>query len=484
MPQEFLMHPVLCLVNMVGDTNDGAEQRRVDRRDVLRTAGAATLASLAGYTSRTQQTELEMWLGYITESASQRKYTMDLVKRAEEEFDLTINVTGVAYSNFSKEFQAASAAGDLPHLVDLQTNPEILSGVGRPIESLFKGSNTDSKVSDKILEPMKVWGQQLIGERKIMGWPLGIRPHFPIWRADWLEQAEISPDEVDYTSGSKHYRKDLSNIYEQLKQTELGNKKGYYPSATGMKHSDAEYAEMYIPQFGGSLTGVVSEDGTEATVNSKAARDAIQMQVDFIEKGYFHNNAVNQGDEEVTSLQFAGKVAENQLQDIADLWSSYREQQPQAMKNGRYVFSVPHNGGTKATLSWYVSIGFIDDAFNNQRELDTAAKFVDWWATQEQNVLGNAQKLGIIPANPEVIRNNDWFGKTDLHESIWRGAGLKTFNEFEQATVPAVPGGSAITYDIPAQMYQRILTQDWSVERATNWAAEQINSVLAEHGRR
>ena len=477
------MPAAMCFGIMVENTKVG-ESRHVNRRNVLRTAGAATLGGLAGYTRRAQPTQLEMWLGYITESASQRKYTMDLVKRAQEEFDLSINVTGVAYSNFAKEFQAASAAGKLPHLVDLQTNPEVLSGVGRPIESLFTGSKTDSKVSDKILEPMKVWGQQLTGNRKIMGWPLGIRPHFPIWRMDWLEQAGIAREEVDHTSGSKHYRNDLPGIYDRLKQTDLGGQNGYYPSATGMKQSDAEYAEMYISQFGGSLTGVVSEDGTKATVNSKAARDAIQMQVDFIDQGYFHNNAVNQGDEEVTSLQFAGKVAENQLQDIADIWSSYREQQTQAMNNGEYVVSVPHNGGTKSTLSWYVSIGFIDDAFSNQQELDAAAEFVDWWATQEQNVLGNAQHLGIIPANPEVIRNNSWFGKTDLHKNIWRGAGLKTLNEFEQATVPAVPGGTSITYDIPAQMYQRILTQGWSVQRATNWAAQQINSVLAEHGRR
>ena len=470
------------------DTGVGDDTPSANRRTVLKTLGAAG-TGLAGIANAPlghaqQNVELDMWLGFITESQSQRRYIQQLVKEAESKFGITINVRGVPYNNFTEEFRAARAAGNLPHLVDVQTNPEVLAGdVAMVIDDLFDGSKTQKKISDGVLNPMKVWGKQATGKEQMVVWPFGIKPHIPTWRMDWVKQAGLSREDINYSAGSHSYRGDLANIYGKLKQTKHGQQKGSFPSTTAMKPSDLELLSMYIPQFGGSLTGVGNEAGTAAAIDSKAARDAIRMQFDFMEKGYFHQNAINHGDEEATTLQWAGKLAVNPLQDIADIWSAYRSDQSKAMNNLEYAWSLPHNGGTKATMAWYGAMGFVGPAFKSQTEKDAAAKFLDWWAANPQNALGNAQKLGMIPVNPEVIRQNDWFAKTKLHEHFWRGASLKAFEECKHGTAPLVPGGQAIIYDIPAKMYQRI-AQGTSIKQATSQAATEINNVLKKHGRR
>lgn len=475
--------------------------RRIDRRTALKTAGATGIAGLAGCAGGGGQSdgttsdgttttagdgskpELTMWLGYITESPAKKKYTQEVARRAEEKFDVSINIKGVAYSNFVREFRAAAAAGDYPHLVDMQTNPEVLAGgVGRPIDDLFEGSKTQKKATERVVEPMRMWGNQLTGESQIAAWPVGFRPHLPVWRMDWLKQAGIPRERVNFSNGSNSYE-ELVDVYKQLQQTQLGQQSGHAPSITAMKASDCEYLEMYIPQFGGPISGVVNREGTEATIDSQAARDAIQMQFDYLDKGYYHNSSVTAGDEKATTLHWAGKIASNPLQDTSDMWASYRNEQSQAMQNMEYAFSVPHNGGTKATLSWYLSLGFVEPAFQSQAELDAAAQFLDWWATSEEAAPGIPKQLGFLPINPGIIETNDWFGQSKLHENFWRGAALKTFEEFKQATVPAVPGGTKITYEIPAKMYDQI-RQGTSIEEATSRAAEEINSVLAKHGRR
>ena len=483
-----------------------SDDRRFDRRTALKTAGVVAAGGLAGCMGGDGQgsgetgggettggtagtagdsagsTELTIWLGYITESKPKKRYTERVMRRAEQKFDLSINLRGVAYSDIVTEFRAASAAGDLPHLVDMQTNPELLAGVGQPIDDLFEGSETQSRATEQVVDPMRMWGNQLTGTSQMMAWPLGFRPHIPIWRMDWLEQAGIPRERVNYTGGSNSYD-ELVDIYRRLGQTQLGQKRGYAPSVTAMKQSDCEYLEMYIPQFGGPISGVVNREGTEATIDSKAARDAIRMQFGYIDEGHYHDRSVTAGDEEATALQWAGKIAENPLQDTSDMWDSYQNRQPKAMENMRYAFSVPHNGGTKATLSWYLSLGFVKPAFQNRQHLESAAEFLDWWATSPEVAPGISKQLGFLPINPSVIRTNDWFGQSPLHEHFWRGAALKTFEEFTQATVPAVPGGTAITYEIPGKMYERI-AGGTSIEQATTRAAEEINAILAKKGRR
>ncbi|PSP76226.1 hypothetical protein BRC86_01850 [Halobacteriales archaeon QS_3_64_16] len=428
-------------------------------------------------------TTLDIWLSYYTEGETKRTYTDEIISQYEEETGNSINVTGVPYTDVSTKFQAARASGDVPHLVEVMTRPGILAGgAGMRINDAFQSSKLADTVSEKVLRGHKVWGQQSTGEQgALVSVPIGFRPYFSCWRTDWLKEANIDPAEVNHKAGSLHWREDIPAIYDKLKQTELGQKEGHFPDTTGMKQSDEEYMSLYGPQHGGSLSGVVNEDGTEATIDSQSVRDAVQLQKEYIENGYFHENSINFGDEESTTAHWSGQIAVNHIQDSTDLWGDYLEEQPDAMKNGAYTWGLPMNAGTKAALAWLPGLGFIADAFSggsDQEALETAMGFVEWWVANGQRAVQNAKKLGFVPVDPNLISQEDFFGQSPLHQEFWRGAAMKTLENFESSVIPAVAGADAITYDIPRSMHQSILGQGVPVEEATANAAEQINEVL------
>lgn len=428
-------------------------------------------------------TTLNMWLSYYTEGETKRQYTDQIVSQWEEETGNTINITGVPYTDVSTKFQAARASGDVPHLVEVMTRPGILAGgAGLIINDIYESSGLPDAVADKVLRGHEVWGQQSTGEQgNLVSVPIGFRPYLTCWRTDWLDQAGIDPAEVNHEAGSLHWRNDIPGIYDQLMQTELGQQQGHFPDTTGMKQSDEEYMSLYIPQYGGSLSGVVNEDGTEATIDTPEAREAITMQKDYIENGYFHENSINHGDEESTTLHWSGQIAVNHIQDSTDLWGDYLEEQPQAMRNGAYTWGQPMNGGTQAALAWLPGLGFISDAFSggsDQQDLETAMGFIEWWVADGQRAVNNAKNLGFVPVDPSLIQSEDFFGQSEMHQEFWRGAAQKTLQNFDSSVIPAVPGADAITYEIPRSMHQSILQEGVPVQQATANAAQQINEIL------
>ncbi|MFB6108580.1 MAG: extracellular solute-binding protein [Haloplanus sp.] len=429
----------------------------------------------------TDNVTLEIWLSYYTEGETKKKYTDKLVKQAENDLGMTINITGVPYTDVEKKFQSARAAGNTPDMVEVMTRPGILAGgAGLVVNDLWESSSLADKTSEKIMSGHEVWGAQSTGEKgNLVSMPLGFRPYLTCWRTDWLDQAGIDKTEVNHEAGSLHWKDDMPGIYQKLQQTDLGKQKNHWPDTTGMKQSDEEYMSLYIPQYGGSLSGVVDVTGSKATINSQAGLDAIGMQVDYIDKGYFSSRSINSGDEESTTMHWAGQIACNHIQDSTDLWGDYHEEQPQKTKNGLYTWGVPMNGGTKAALAWLPSLGFIKSSLGgNQAKQDAAMKFIEYWVGDPENSVNNAKNLGFVPVVPEDIQNKDYFGQTDIYKEFWRGAAAKTLNEFKPSVIPAVPGASAITYEIPRKMHQRILSNGVPVKEAADKAAEEINQVL------
>ncbi|WP_435174895.1 ABC transporter substrate-binding protein [Halorussus sp. AFM4] len=476
-----------------GVVDSGVERDGVNRRDFLKAAGGgATATGLTGYLEYQGKPTIEIWLSYYTEGKTKRLYTNKIVNQFENQTGISINITGVPYTDVLTKFRAARASGDVPHLIEVMTRPGILAGdAGLIVNDLWQSSELADKTADKIMKGHKVWGAQSTGEQgNLVTFPLGYRPYFSAWRKDWLNQANIEPSEVNYKAGSLHWRKDVKPIYERLNQTQLGQREGYYPDTTGMKQSDEEYMSLYIPQHGGSLSGVVNVEGTEATIDSKAAREAIKMQFEFIDEGLFHENSINHGDEEATTLHWSGKTAVNHIQDSTDLWGDYLEEQRGPMMSGDYTWGLPMNAGNKAALAWLPSLGFIKDAFSGQREKDAAVRFLEWWIGDDQRAVQNSKKLGFVPVTPQTIQEEDFFGKTQTHKEFWRGACLKTLREFRPAVIPAVPSASAITYEIPRTMHQRISQMlgrgtglDTAVNKATSVAADEINRLLQENRR-
>ncbi len=471
-----------------GVADAAAHSSAIDRRDFLKAAGAGVTATgLTGYVGYQGNPTLEVWLSYYTEGKTKRQYTDQLVKQYQNQSNTQINVTGVPYTDVVTEFQSARAAGNVPHLVEVMTRPGILAGgAGMVVNDLWQSSSLADKTSDKIMNGHRVWGAQSTGKQgNLVTFPLGFRPYFTAWRTDWLQQANIDPSEVNHEAGSLHWRDDMPGIYDKLKQTQMGQRQDSFPDTTGMKQSDEEYLSLYIPQHGGSMSGVVDLKGQNATIDSQAARNAIKMQFEYINRGYFHQNSINHGDEESTTLHWSGQVACNHIQDSTDLWGDYLEEQGQAMRNGQYTWGLPMNAGTKAALAWLPALGFIGDAFNNQREQDAAVKFIEWWIGDSDRAVQNAKNLGFVPVAPAQIKNENFFGQSEMHTEFWRGACLKTLNQFDPAVIPAVPGANAITYDIPRGMHQQIAQQlqqgtglDQAVNQATSQAATEINRLL------
>ncbi|WP_458189015.1 ABC transporter substrate-binding protein [Haladaptatus sp. NG-WS-4] len=476
-------------------TNFDSEHRSVDRRRFLKAAGAAaTVTGLAGCsgggnnnqggtTGNTGKQTLNVWLSYYTEGKTKKQYTDKIVKQFQKETGTQINITGVPYTDVTKKFRAARASGDVPHLVEVMTRPGILAGgAGMVVNDLWESSSLADKTADTIMSGHEVWGAQSTGkEGNLVTFPLGFRPYFTAWRTDWLKQAGIDPSEVNHKAGSLHWYDDMPGIYDKLKQTQMGKKKGAAPDTTGMKQSDEEYLSLYIPQHGGSMSGVVDLKGKKATIDSKEARRAIKMQKDYIDQGYFHQNSINHGDEESTTLHWSGKIAVNHIQDSTDLWGDYLEEQQKPMENGQYTWGLPMNAGTKAALAWLPSLGFIGDAFSNQKEKDAAVKFIEWWVGDSDRAVQNSKNLGFVPVSPDQIQKEDFFGQSEMHKEFWRGAAMKTLKQFKPAVIPAVPGADAITYEIPRKMHQRILQQNTSVEKATSMAAKEINQLLQKN---
>ena len=478
-------------------TDDGPSEsasERTNRRTFLKAAGAGGLVAATGIPgvagAMQQVNQLDVWLSYYTEGETKRQYTDQLVQQYQQQEGVQINITGVPYTDIVTKFRAARASGEVPHMVEVMTRPGILAGgAGLRVNDLWESSSLPDKTADTIMNGHRVWGAQSTGEQgALVTVPLGFRPYFPAWRTDWLNQAGIDKAEVNHEAGSLHWRDDIPGIYDQLKQTDLGGQDGNFPDTTGMKQSDEEYMSLYIPQHGGSLSGVVNLEGTEATIDSQAAKDAIKMQFEFIDNGYFHPNSINHGDEESTTLHWSGQTAVNHLQDSTDLWGDYLEEQPQAMRNGQYTWGLPMNAGTQAALAWLPSLGFMKEGFSNQAEQQAAMDFVDWWVGDPQRAVQNAENLGFVPVNPDAIQNQDFFGQSEMHTEFWRGACMKTLQQFDPAVIPAVPGANAITYDIPRAMHQRIAQArqqgtglDQAINQATSQAAQEINQLLQQN---
>jgi ABC-type glycerol-3-phosphate transport system substrate-binding protein len=433
-----------------------------------------------GTTGDTGKPTLNIWFSFMTEGETKRKWAKKLTRNFQKETGIKINLTGVPYTEIVNKAQAAQSAGNMPHMIEAMTNPGVLASGPMVINDIWESTQLADIVSDKVLAAHKTWGAQTTGETgNLVSMPIGFRPYLTSWRTDWLDQAGIDRTEVNYKAGSLNWRKDVVPILEKLKQTDLGQQKGNYPDMTGLKQSDQEYKSLYIPQFGGSMSGVVNKKGTKATIDEPEAIEAIKFYWEQINNGNFHPNSINSGDEESTTLHWSGKIADNHIQDSTDLWASYRTEHMKALKDGLYTFGLPYHQEKKAAFSFTPGMGFFEGAYNNQAEKDAAAKFVDWWVADPERSVKNAKNLGFVPVNPDYIDTKDFFGKTELHKRFWRGAAKKTLENIDAATICALPGAHSITYAIPRQMDARIQAGT-PIEEAAAQAATQIDQALQQ----
>ena len=435
---------------------------------------------------------LNIWLSYYTEGQSKKDYTDSLLSEFESDTGHTVNVTGVPYTDIVTRFRSARAAGDVPQMVEVMTRPGVLAGgAGRVVNDLYESSSMSDSVSDLVIDGHRVWGAQSTGEEgNLVSLPLGFRPFVSCWRTDHLETAGIDPASVDHRSGPLDASEggQMDEVWDTLAAEQPSDTDTYFPDSTGMKQSDEEYMSGYIAMHGGSKSGVVTVDGSSQAIDTDAGRAAVEWQFRNIDAGYLHENSINFGDEESTTAHWGGEITINHLQDSTDLWADYQDEQPDAFNNGRYTWGLPYESGTQSWLAWLPSLGFISDAWEGQAQLDAAMELLEYWVVDDQNALGNARELGFVPVDPSAIQSVDYFGSTPQAENFWRGACRKTLEEYVPASIPAVQGANAITYQIPRQMHQRAAQQinngtsiPDAVDSAVVTAGEEIQRIIDEN---
>jgi ABC-type glycerol-3-phosphate transport system substrate-binding protein len=489
---------------VTNSNENGSGNRSVNRRSFLKATGVGGTSivlagcvgggggggngsggngSGGGSTGDTGKPTLEIWLSFITEGETKKQWADTIIQNFQDETGIGINVTGIPYAESVNKFRAAQSAGNVPHLVEVMTNPGVLASGSMVInDGLWQSTELSDKVSDKVLAAHKTWGAQATGETgNMVSMPIGFRPYLTSWRTDWLKQAGIDPSEVNHEAGSLNWKEDVVPIMRKLKQTDLGQRSQSYPSMTGMKQTDQEYKSMYIPQFGGSMSGVVNKKGTKATIDEPQSIEAIKFYWNQVRNGNFHPNSVNAGDEESSTLHWSGQIAENHIQDSTDLWASYRTEHLKQVNNGLYTWGLPYHQNKKAAFAFTPGMGFFEAAFSGQKEKDAAARFLDFWIADPQNAVKNAQNLGFVPVNPSVIDSEPFFGKTEQHKKFWRGAAKKTLNNIQAATICALPGANAITYEIPRRMDAEIQSGT-PIKQAASNAASEIETTLQESG--
>lgn len=425
---------------------------------------------------------IEYWSGNYAETPEQKKAIDTFVKAFNKNHsNIQVNVTGVAFSNLSDKLRGALSSGNAPHVIEAGTEPALVAdGIGMDISEYFESSPAADKFPEGVMAPHRTWGKQ-IGDSSggLYTWPTSVVMIMPSWRTDWLEQAGYSAEDVNHKAGSLSYD-DLRQIYSDMKDTEMGQKQGAYPSTTSLKASDADIPAMYAAQHGGGLGAFVNEAGTEATINSPESIEAWKMVKEFtVEKEFWDPKAVEHGDEESTSGHWSGMYGENHVQDNGDYWVEYRAKKPQMMKNQEFVFGVPYHQKREATFAFPFANGLVKDAdWKGDAHIEAAIKFNETWTATEKWSLHNAKNLGWTPLVPSTINENDYFAESKMHEDFWRGAVFDTLKNFEQVPPPAVRGADSIISDIPANMFQRILGQGKPVKEAADIAADEINKVL------
>ncbi|MFB6159869.1 MAG: ABC transporter substrate-binding protein [Haloferacaceae archaeon] len=485
------------------------------RRRFIAAAGAAGIAGLAGCSggggngsgggssgggssgSGTEGTttgssggstvDLRLWSGNMTDEPSNKEYWQNAIQRFNDQSDgVEINLRGVPYEGqFDKIRSGVQAGADsAPHIVEMASRKDTMLAADtlRIDGDLFEGSALSDAMGEGLMGLARGWGQQMTGEEgAIVCWPVGVRPYINCYRQNWLDAAGLSVDDVNLNAGTLSWDDMFQNVYAPMNETDLAAPSDAAPDTTGMKEGDEEIFAHYTGQMGITTMGTLNDAATHSILDTDAAREVVQFQIDGIDQGYFHPNSINHGDEEATTLQWSDKVGACHVQDVSDLWGSYRSELGADAYERDYTWGLPNQFEEKATYGLVPIMVPFEEAFTSQAERDAMVEFVDWFATDQQEPVRRVQKNGWIPVATDVL-NADWFSSTSLHEKFWSVI-KATVEDYTIVELPAVAGASAINFEIPRAMHQRILQQGMSVEEATTIAAEAQNDILRENGR-
>ena len=450
----------------------------IGRREALRAAGAATLA-LAGCSRPPASTEptpsatsdtvrptttgdfgghaLDLWLTDSVVDGRARRHAEGFLSGFETATGHEVDLTVVPVDEVGDRLDDARADGSPPQLVETTARPSLLATDAVPIGDLLESSSLADAVADRLLEAHRIRGRQAAGGAdEVRSLPLGVRPTLTAWRTDWLDAAGLEPGTVNHVAGSHHATESMPTIWDRLADTRYGRDSGAAPDMTAMRPAAGWLLAGYVAAFGGSRGGLVSPDGTEPAIGSREAQAAIRWQFERIDGGQFLRFSTQAGIEDAVRLHHGGAVGINHVTDSRRLWLTYRRDQPEALDVGRYTWGLPYNAGQRAVAARLPSVAFISGAWTGREQKEAAAALVERFVTEPAVAAGTARTMGVVPAVPETIETDPFFGRTEHHETFWRGACLRTLREFLPVGTPAVPGSETIASDVPDLLYRRI----------------------------
>ncbi|MFB6159846.1 MAG: ABC transporter substrate-binding protein [Haloferacaceae archaeon] len=517
---------------MTEPSDSDRSRSTVDRRRFIAAAGAAGVAGVAGCmgngggggdgttpgdgsggsggsgggTTTGQNGEstvtLRVWSGNMTDEPANKKYWQNAIQRFNDQSnDVEVELRGVPYESQFKKIRAAiQADSGVPHLNEIGSRIDTIQAgelLRLKEQGLWGQSTISEKVTDGVLSLSQAWGQQVTGaEGKLVTWPLGLRPYMNVYRRDWLDAAGISPSDIPGTpenldAGAPTWQGGggdtftmFEDLYSPMNGTDLASGDAS-PDSTGMKEGDEEILSHYNGQWGITKMGTVNNAGTHSILTTERARDVIRFQKEGIEQGYFHPNSINHGDEEVTTLLWSNKLGMCHVQDVSDLWSSFRQQLGDQTYLDNYTWGLepkgPGSDGRRSVYSVTPVFAPFEAAYENQAQKDASVEFSDWFAASDTEPLQRTKKIGWVPIDPAIM-TGDWFTQDELHTKFWNTM-QEIVETYSISAQPAVQGASKIGFQIPRTMHQRIFQQGMSIEQATKLASEEINQILRDNGR-
>ena len=381
-----------------------------------------------------------------------------LAQFSEQNPDVCLNSEGYPWDIFFQKYPTAVAAGTPPDMVIFhaaEVNQMASEGLMLPMDDIIFSDGTLDKAefNDVLIDAITIEGNTMAVPFDNHGWLLW-------YNTKLMEDAGLDPDALP-TNGAE-----FIDVAQQLTTDVNGlhpTDEGFDPDNVDVWAIDYTWPRFTIPttlwQFGG---GVISDDGTTATLDSPESIAAVQFWHDLMYKYYVAPPAI-------PGKMWAGDLYKNNR--LVFMWEGtwtggFMRDNPDvaALTKTAFINSLAPDGNQAVKFDSHIMsipTGVDEAGIAKAKQLMTfLVKNGAYWATSGQvPALKSVQQLDEVQSIPSVAMAANEFneiGRTDLSH--------KAFIEIQTAWETAV--GNALA------------SADSDVAAALQAGNEQIQSIL------
>ena len=381
-----------------------------------------------------------------------------LAQFSEQNPDVCLNSEGYPWDIFFQKYPTAVAAGTPPDMVIFhaaEVNQMASEGLMLPMDDIIFSDGTLDKAefNDVLIDAITIEGNTMAVPFDNHGWLLW-------YNTKLMEDAGLDPDALP-TNGAE-----FIDVAQQLTTDVNGlhpTDEGFDPDNVDVWAIDYTWPRFTIPttlwQFGG---GVISDDGTTATLDSPESIAAVQFWHDLMYKYYVAPPAI-------PGKMWAGDLYKNNR--LVFMWEGtwtggFMRDNPDvaALTKTAFINSLAPDGNQAVKFDSHIMsipTGVDEAGIEKAKQLMTfLVKNGAYWATSGQvPALKSVQQLDEVQSIPSVAMAAKEFneiGRTDLSH--------KAFIEIQTAWETAV--GNALA------------SPDSDVAAALQAGNEQIQSIL------